>query len=185
MMYGNSGYVGQSMSVRAARAKDNNEVVLSDINLSLLEDLEINETVVFMKFLMKRLGATSWHHTGKMFNETEFYDLNRYYDLSETELKVFREEYNNTRKPRIRNKKQDFEFAIIDYVEWEGNFKNYKRPVAYLEKCIVVGNWAHLLKGGKKNIKGKHVNDIEYLGKIKPREFNTIVVNRMKKGLNL
>lgn len=73
--FNQSGYVGQSMSVRAARAYMEGELPASKITAKVLADWGIDEPVGFVKFLIRNnlLETSSWHHTGKFARETDFY----------------------------------------------------------------------------------------------------------------
>jgi len=85
----NKGYVGRSMSVRVAEAYDNDEMPRSkwtkqamlarmagycedcglDCKADVLEGMARDE--LFHRFFYR----SSWHHTGKLFNQTDFYSL--------------------------------------------------------------------------------------------------------------
>lgn len=92
MMNANRGYVGWSMSVRAADAYENGEmpkskwtkqamlaaiehtlgerrIILSDAQMANLNRLP--RDVIFDNLL----AASSWHHTSKQFNRTDFYSV--------------------------------------------------------------------------------------------------------------
>ena len=86
VMYGQSGYVGCSMSARAQEAYERGEMpkskwtkaaMLDAIAGDLLDDEYIN---VFKQFKKDELFDrffewSSWHHTGKFANVTDFYDV--------------------------------------------------------------------------------------------------------------
>ncbi len=84
--YGNSGYVGKSKSVRAAEAEANGLVVKSKLNKSDLIDTAINDeyNLEFINKLkvypakaykeyFKTIDSNEWHHTGKYYNQTNYY----------------------------------------------------------------------------------------------------------------
>ena len=92
----NSGYIGHSRSVRSSEALDQFEIPLSHFNrkhindfLIELEDDDVSfdlsdENRKFLerlsvsnwKYIAKHYDlATSWHHTGKYFQETDHYSL--------------------------------------------------------------------------------------------------------------
>lgn len=90
--YNQSGYCGSSMSVRAMEAYEAGEkpkskwtkkVMLAAIKETLWyydKDTEEN-MALFSKFKKDELFNeffewSSWHHTGKFANETDFYDVN-------------------------------------------------------------------------------------------------------------
>lgn len=87
-----SGYCGYSMSNNAIDAYDSGEKPISKFNKKDLEELKtflieckINEekalhcvkklTVKKMKEWLKLSGRSSWHHTSKMYNVTDFYSI--------------------------------------------------------------------------------------------------------------
>lgn len=75
--FNQSGYIGQSMSLRASRAKDNGEQVLSSITAADLKELGIGLTLKAFKAACKsgEIEPSSWHHTGKFAQKTLFYHL--------------------------------------------------------------------------------------------------------------
>lgn len=80
--YGQRGYDGFSMSTRATSAYENGEKPLSkwttadrdEIN-ALLERFGVDRklTLKELKNILQWHCATSWHHTSKMVNRTQFY----------------------------------------------------------------------------------------------------------------
>jgi len=86
MMNHNSGYVGHARSVRSHEAIKNDELPLSQFNKDTIDcfldyskiegiDRLRKCPVSLWKFVAKEVGASSWHHTGTYFNETNHYDL--------------------------------------------------------------------------------------------------------------
>lgn len=90
--YNQSGYCGSSMSLRAMEAYQNGEMpkskwtkynminaiamVLDDYDMLTEENMDL-----FSKFKKNELFNeffcwSSWHHTSKFANETDFYDVN-------------------------------------------------------------------------------------------------------------
>lgn len=87
--YGQSGYVGTSMSVRAKAAYESGEMPMSKWTrgaiISAIKDwcadfdLAYNpeiETMSRAKLAEAYLEYKSWHHTGRFARETEFFGLN-------------------------------------------------------------------------------------------------------------
>lgn len=88
--YNQKGYSGCSMSKRAVAAYDNGEMpkskwtkraILESI-ASVLDDYDMNPELiqVFQKMTKNQLWDevmrwSSWHHTGKFANETDFYEV--------------------------------------------------------------------------------------------------------------
>jgi hypothetical protein len=85
--YNQKGYVGKSMSVRAKQAYDGGEMPKSKWSKNamldaLSEEFGEEESLGFKRFSKEQLFAgimkqTSWHHTGKFANATNFYSLDR------------------------------------------------------------------------------------------------------------
>ena len=88
--YNQNGYVGCSMSVRAIEAYDNGEMpkskwtkkaILSGI-MEILRLYDISEEKISMFAKLKKdelfnmfVSWSSWHHTGKYANKTDFYEV--------------------------------------------------------------------------------------------------------------
>lgn len=82
MYFSNSGYVGMSMSVRAAEAYENGAMPLSKWTkreiLAYIED-ETKKSNHFKGWNTEELKTLlvydSWHHTSAAFNETSFHEI--------------------------------------------------------------------------------------------------------------
>lgn len=70
-LFENSGYVGYSMSVRAADAYDDGKLPKS----KLKEKYKLSETD-FNYLLENDMLESEWHHTSKFYNKTNFYKIN-------------------------------------------------------------------------------------------------------------
>ncbi|MDO5835630.1 MAG: hypothetical protein Q4P17_03905 [Methanobacterium sp.] len=95
-----AGYKGYSMSNNAVTAYESGEKPFSkwtksDIIETLISDLKGSSKTEIESALKKRtsselknqfLKKSSWHHTSKMYNRTDFYDVA---DVSETELRNY------------------------------------------------------------------------------------------------
>lgn len=94
-MNANSGYIGWSMSVRAAAAYDDGEMPKSKWTKSLMlaaiarciddNDIDICEDAANYLWKMTKpelfdrfFYQSSWHHTGKYFNVTDFYSVDEH-----------------------------------------------------------------------------------------------------------
>lgn len=91
--YDQSGYVGQSMSVRADKAYQNGERPASRWGKSeMLAAAEVSgadpktlanmATYTVSELRRDSLVKTSWHHTGKMANATDFFSIREADDLA-------------------------------------------------------------------------------------------------------
>lgn len=71
-------YIGRKMSERAMEAYDRGLLNKSMINKKTLKRFGINLPVAFVKWLINEgyLIHSEWHHTGRDFQTTFFYDMN-------------------------------------------------------------------------------------------------------------
>lgn len=91
--YGQKGYVGFSMSKRATYAYDAGEKPLSKFTAADKDALNeliaryapesglVVKTVPQLKAILRKWGESSYHHTGKYANKTEFYHFCALFDL--------------------------------------------------------------------------------------------------------
>lgn len=98
----NNGYVGYSMSVRAQEAYENGEMPISKWTKKVLlevveayrDDMELKFSVKLLSKLTldtlrtKCLRYSSWHHTSKFCNCTDFYSLDEEWLDSLDDLKI-------------------------------------------------------------------------------------------------
>lgn len=81
-----AGYNGYSMSNRAVSAYENGEKPYSKwtktaVVETVAEILDIDASdVILLKPFKSYLSLTSWHHTSKMYNKTDFYSVRFYMD---------------------------------------------------------------------------------------------------------
>ena len=151
----NSGYHGFSMSNRAIEAYNNDEKPFSkwtkqDI-LDVIEEYKQESgdpTVhlfyaVFYELAKVRadvlkahlLQKTSWHHTGKFFNCTDFYSID--FDLIDSlDLKTVKEWQLEKIKKEVEQVKR---YECV-YLEWSGTRKHPK-ATEVLSKGVIKGNW--------------------------------------------
>lgn len=77
----NKGYSGYSMSKRAKSAYEDGEMPLSKWNKDIVQELIAEELgvdfadVKLLKPYKEYLSLSSWHHTGKFYNKTDFYKV--------------------------------------------------------------------------------------------------------------
>lgn len=116
--YNQSGYVGQSMSVRAKKAYDSGEMPKSKWTKSaIIEELENmfgeEEASGFKKFSRQELfdgvcSYSSWHHTGKFATATDFYSISRNNAL------LFAEENNIASMKETIENDEDYNQMLAD-----------------------------------------------------------------------
>jgi len=127
--YGNSGYVGQSMSVRAAAAYDAGESPMSKWTkvaiLDAIEEVYGKEALDHCRKLSLQelrdefLNQRGWHHSGKYFHETDFYGFNS--DLENADVMAL--EHEKAEKVAHTSK---VVWAIVGYKVWTGT-RNHPR----------------------------------------------------------
>ena len=133
----NSGYVGYSMSIRAAEAYKNGEKPISkwkkSVMLEVIEKYIEEHDVAFTMSELKKvpktvlsdlvLIQTSWHHTSSYCNSTDFYSVD-YEILDELTDKKIADaialyKAKAKKEPAVKRYK-----GAIKYLEWGGT-RNY------------------------------------------------------------
>lgn len=150
-----AGYYGFSMSNNAAHAYDSGEMPLSKwTKATILE--QCGEKAPMLKSLTAKelkcelLYNSSWHHTSKYFNRTEFYSIDDEALEEIDEKRVL--EIIAKRKPRQPKKVivPQTITAEIKYTVWVGSSRNYRRPKEYIETVTY--------ESGCKMLKTQHGN---------------------------
>lgn len=167
------GYIGKSMSERAAAAYDMGEKPFSkwtkgDIIERLQRlidsgDLESSdEDMKRIKWLTAKtvkyafLKKTSWHHTGKYYNETDFYDIVD--DFSKINLDDLEQidRWNRSKMAEAKIEKCSEKYAIITY-HWTENrgSKKWARIYDCQQNFLakICGKAAIITKGWQKDKK--------------------------------
>lgn len=133
-----AGYKNFSMSNNAINAYQNGEMpfskwtkedilnqidIINDTKLELAKELTAKELKDFV------LQKSSWHHTSKHYNKTDFYNV----DENRVDL-LNQEQVNHIKSLRVkktRNKKEviksTYITAYVTYSEWEGSRKHPKK----------------------------------------------------------
>lgn len=163
------GYIGQKMSERAQTAYNNGEMPYSKwtkgVILSELEDRGLTAKN-FKKYSADTLRNyflyyTAWHHTGKCFNEIDFYRVDVPDPIDFNKLNEINAKYKEERaKARAKKKEIKPEIALITYGEWTGPRKHIKLE-EHTEYAIIVGNVAYLAYGKTKRMSGSHIEVVE------------------------
>lgn len=165
--YNQSGYVGQSMSVRARAAYNageqpksywTKEAIISEVT-SISDKFTEEQLNKYLKHTLEVffLKFSSWHHTGKYACETDFYKISvdKFTTLERLNRCDADERAERKEKKKVRPQK-----GYIRYEEWEGT-RNYGKFIQYEEHCLIIGNQAYLRSGKRKNIYGSHILKIE------------------------
>lgn len=159
------GYVGFSMSENAVAAYNNGEMPMSKWSKkAILEAVEKNEDDRTLSFdfglfskltlsqLRKFLTFSSWHHTSKEFNHTDFFavDFDALEELTDDKIKALLAE-----KPQKQPKpvKPTPTMRKCKYLTWSGS-RNHRKATEHEAECEVIGNWAYT-PHGKKSITAK------------------------------
>lgn len=166
------GYIGYSMSERAAEAYDAGEAPLSKWDRARLvrevcgypdsewtEDELSSATVADLRDFF--LFSSSWHHTSKFFSRTDFYAVDEEVIFNH-DVDALRERAARARAERAEKKKGGAKGGapaiakgLIVYDQWEGS-RNYGRFVRKEEPCLIAGGWAYTGRG-KKRLDGEHI----------------------------
>lgn len=136
--YNQSGYIGSSMSVRAKEAYDNGEMPKSKwtkgaMLYAIEEWCDYNDRIydpniekMTKKELFKKFfHYSSWHHTSKYANPTDFYSLN---ENALNELTEYAKERHIDWLTALQKMKEDFE------EERQRQIKLYEEEQVFIEK---------------------------------------------------
>ena len=131
-------YIDYSMSVNAALAYEEGEKPLSKWTKSVIlaavgEKAEILSPLNLNELRDLVLYRSSWHHTSKLYNRTDFYAVDED-KLEEVTEETVRQIIAN-RKPRETKRKEPPRtiHAEVTYTVWLGNYARYKRPKTVTE----------------------------------------------------
>ncbi len=132
------GYIGQSMSVNAYESYQNGEMPMSKWTKTAIMEVLSNNDIsqekldILSKFTLSQLkkeflSYTGWHHTGKFYNETDFYglDIERIEDMSveelQRELEYVQGKRNRAEDIRAENeKKKQEQIALVNQIKEKG-----------------------------------------------------------------
>lgn len=176
----NSGYVGYSRSVRSKAAIDCDEMPISLITPSIVEEFieeQYSNDKDEFEFLKKTkcchwkyvakecTGASSWHHTGKYFMETNHYSL---YDIAEYILEnkesVFKDyaDYKKSKQDEREKIKNTYVYATAKKNVWGGT---RSRPLIIdIDNLVglIKGDWLYDIDGYRHKLSGKNLFDLKY-----------------------
>ena len=201
----NSGYVGNKMSVRAKEAYDDGEMPLSKWTKSdIIDRIEelIDDYDIQIKFDINTLNKltkselidlflyqSSWHHTGKYFNQTDFYDVDQDRLEDVTTNDILRKIQNRTPRTRTIKVKEKpmYVTALVRYTIWvdtRGRYGKYKKQ-EYVEEIVRYMSDAKLVKTSNGN---KRLSNFNIIFKVEQKtkfvtneRFNQIYKSSQKK----
>ena len=187
----NSGYSGYSMSNRAVDAYEDGEMPLSKWTKKMIIS-EVVEHEHFTEEELKKyhknvlaeyfLFESSWHHTSKFCNATDFYSIDE--DIAKEgsikELEEIKKRYTSERKPKKEIKKLEARKAHITYLEWGGT-RVHPKATNVDAYAVIIGNWAYLENGKKKSICSNGFKVNKYLDRA-PRG-SAVIFKRILKRL--
>lgn len=187
----NSGYSGYSMSNRAVDAYEDGEMPLSKWTKKMIIS-EVVEHEHFTEEELKKyhknvlaeyfLFESSWHHTSKFCNATDFYSIDE--DIAKEgsikELEEIKKRYTPERKPKKEIKKLEARKAHITYLEWAGT-RVHPKATNVDAYAVIIGNWAYLENGKKKSICSNGFKVNKYLDRA-PRG-SAVIFKRILKRL--
>jgi len=151
-----SGYDhSMGMSNNAVSAYDDGRTTISNLTASMLKRAKINFTVRLAKWLAKnnKWTTTEYHHTGKFFNSSDFYDLD---DL---EILLNEADPKELAEWIEASKKKQAKALVVVRVSGEYTWFTDKGRFGGVEEFAgeLRGNWIHLDEGGKKNKNGNWI----------------------------
>lgn len=187
----NSGYSGYSISNRAVDAYEDGEMPLSKWTKKMIIS-EVVEHEHFTEEELKKyhknvlaeyfLFESSWHHTSKFCNATDFYSIDE--DIAKEgsikELEEIKKRYTPERKPKKEIKKLEARKAHITYLEWGGT-RVHPKATNVDAYAVIIGNWAYLENGKKKSICSNGFKVNKYLDRA-PRG-SAVIFKRILKRL--
>lgn len=149
----NSGYVGYSMSVRAAEAYESGErplsrwtkkEIVSEISdyLELKNDADYEEKIKLIKKIKVKtlkgsfLYESSWHHTSSYCNATSFYSID-FEKVDETTLDDLRSMLDSDKEDKDSVEEVKEFLGEIRYLEWSGTRAHPKATDKVLENVII------------------------------------------------
>ena len=100
------------------------------------------------------LQLESWHHTGKMYNRTNFWEVTQP-DCSVGDFKRLYETAAAAREKRLQEENESPTRKVkVTYLEWSSR---NSRPTEIIEYGVVKGKFVYLQSGGRKHINGNYI----------------------------
>lgn len=182
--YGNSGYVGQSKSVRAYEAEDNDRYTATECD----------------KLLGVSSGATKaclvpseWHHTGSYYKETDYYDIRLLLAIKDNDEEVISEydedeikkakesleELKSWRKPKLTSKTYK---ADVEWLTWSGTRKHPKATNHFVKNVDVEERGSYYYFNDERGIPTKKMigSNGTYVHKLDESVLNEMKLSQIK-----
>ena len=162
-----SGYHNYSMSNNAVLAYENGEKPLSKwTKAAIIESLAEQEAPAnFIEAVKKQPAAavktvllycSSWHHTSKEYNRTNFYSVEYIDAENAAEYLRLIEAKAIEAKTDVKTKAEEKPIrALVSYVVWEGTRRHPKAREVEAEGTII-GNWFTADDGTRKKVDGNY-----------------------------
>ena len=162
-----SGYHNYSMSNNAVLAYENGEKPLSKwTKAAIIEALAEQEAPAdFIEAVKKQPAAavktvllycSSWHHTSKQYNKTDFYSVEDIDAENAAEYLRWIEAKAIEAKTDAKTKAEEKPIrALVSYVVWEGTRRHPKAREVEAEGSII-GNWFTGDDGTRKKVDGNY-----------------------------
>ena len=173
-----AGYYGFSMSNNAVEAYKNGEMPLSKwTKKAILEEAEKYDLQCSLEKLKriplavlrdKLLYESSWHHTSKFYNETNFYsfDVDEMSEITDDQLDQWMETFSRKKKAVASEERWKCSF-----LEWSGTRK-HPHAERVVDTGTIRGNWFYRDHGRKKSIDANGFIKVERLSE-KEKEYFT------------
>lgn len=165
-----AGYKGWSMSNNAVAAYENGEMprskwskneIIGRIEEAIDEgEIKLNCSIDELQKVPREvlrdicLRYSSWHHTGKYYKTTDFYNLDIDYieKLTDEALREAASQYRKDRKREKEEKAAEIsETWECGFLEWYGT-RNHPKAREIVEIGTIKGKWFYRSDGHKKDI---------------------------------
>lgn len=162
-----AGYHNYSMSNNAVQAYNTGEKPLSKwTKTAIVEALEEQEAPAEFIQAVKRqplaalkqalLYQSSWHHTSKKYNRTNFYSVKEVDSDNATEfLQLIQEKASETKDGAKEKANEQPQRVLVSYVVWEGT-RRHPKAREVQAKGTILGNWFTGDDGTRKKVDGNY-----------------------------
>ena len=137
------------------------EKAIRDGDIELHFSMKMVKKIPLKELKWRALYCSSWHHTSKEYNRTDFYsiDFDFFNELTDEKIQEILDNIKPEEKPSEEHWKCKF-------LIWGGT-KNHPTSKEIIEEGIVKGDWFYRKDGSKKKTTA---NGFEFLEKLKNQE---------------